>query len=135
MAAERRPAVEGVFEAAVKGDDLLLSIGCRAGKVMIGGNDVAGFSEPSKGFSVGCCRLESSPAGDLGFCDLFGVCVFELPKVKALAPPRLIRREKLFDLVCGVDPLLDVVDCDQRLRFPMPSCTPLKLFERLCEAL
>jgi hypothetical protein len=46
-----------------------------------------------------------------------------------------MRREKLFDLVWAVDPRLEVVDWDQRLRLPMPSRTPLKLFDRLCEAL
>jgi|HubBroStandDraft_4_1064222.scaffolds.fasta_scaffold1339688_1 hypothetical protein len=47
-------------------------------------------------------------------------------------PPKLIRRERLLDLPCAADPLLEVVDCDHRLRFPTPSLTPLTLFDGLC---
>jgi hypothetical protein len=104
--------------------------------VTMGGKEVIGFSGPLVMSLVACfCRGEPSSAVTLEFCDLFGDWVFEVPKVNAPEPPKLIRREKLFDLVCAVDPLLDVVDCDQRFRFPIPSRTPLKLFDRLCEAL
>lgn len=44
-------------------------------------------------------------------------------------------REELFDLTCVVEPLLEVVDCDQRFRFPTPSLRLPRLSDRLCEAI
>lgn len=43
--------------------------------------------------------------------------------------------EELFDLTCAVEPLLEVVDCDQRFRFPTPSLTLPRLSDRLCEVI
>lgn len=57
-----------------------------------------------------------------------------LPGLNELAEPKLILLEKLLDLVCAVEPLLDVVDSDHRLRFPTPSLTLSMLFDRLCES-
>jgi hypothetical protein len=74
-----------------------------------------------------------SAVGGLLLCNLFGDCVVDVtPKVNAPGPPKLIRREKLFDLPCVLELLLDVVDSDQRLRFPTPSLSLLLLFDRLC---
>jgi hypothetical protein len=72
-----------------------------------------------------------SAVGGLLFCNLFGDCVVAAPNVNAPAPPKLMRREKLLDLPCAADPLLEVVDSDQRLRFPTPSLTPAILLDRL----
>ncbi len=134
-AAERRPAVDGVKAEAVNGEAPLLIVCCETDSVLIGGKDAAGFEEASVGLVEDACREGLSAVGGLVLCNLFGDCAVEAPKVKAPGPPKLIRLEKLFDLAFAVDPLLEVVDCDQRLRFPMPSLTPLRLFDRLCEAL
>jgi hypothetical protein len=124
-----------VFVVAVKGEALVLESFCRAGSVIIGGKDKAGFVVVSNVCTGRGCREGLSAVGCLDLCNLFGDCAVEAPKVNVPEPPKLIRLEKLFDLAFAVELLLEVVDCDQRLRFPMPSLTPLTLFDRLCEAL
>jgi hypothetical protein len=89
----------------------------------------------STGLEGSACRGGLSVAYDLSLCDRFEDAVFELPKCDPPEPPMLNRREKLSDFLWAVDPLLDVVDWDQRLRFPTPSLTPLKLLVRLYEVL
>jgi hypothetical protein len=59
----------------------------------------------------------------------------DMPKLKEPGFPKLILRDRLFDLLCATEPLLDVVDCDQRLRLPTPSFRPPMLLDRRCEAL
>src|SRR4051812_11152096 len=110
-------------------------MGWRAGRVMMGGRDVTAVSGPSTRLAAKGAGGEPSVAVVLALCGLLGDGVGAMPKVKAPEPPKLIRRERLFDRLWAVEPLLDVVDCDQRLRFPMPSRTPLKLLDRRCEAL
>jgi hypothetical protein len=107
----------------------------KAGCVTIGGNESAGFDDTSNGRPDGVTLGGLSLTDGLDFWSLFVVGMAGAPKVKAEGPPKLIRLEKLLLLVCAVEPLLDVVDCDQRLRFPTPSLTPTMLFGRLCVAL
>lgn len=128
------PPVEGEIVVPVKGDIRSL-VALKAGCVMIGGKVSAGFEEKSNGLPDGASLGGLSPTDGLDFWSLFVVGIAGAPKVKAPGPPKLIRLEKLLLLVCAADPLLEVVDCDQRLRFPTPSRTPLTLFERLCDAL
>lgn len=101
----------------------------------IGGRDVAGFDGASPGRANAGCWGGLSATEGLPLFGLLGDCEEEAVKVNAPEPPKLIRREKLSDLVCDADPLLEVVDCDQRFKFPMPSRTPFTLLDRLCVVL
>lgn len=60
-----------------------------------------------------------------------------LEKLSILLVPEadVSTRDELFDLACAVEPLLEVVDCDQRFRFPTPSLILPRLSDRLCEAI
>lgn len=96
---------------------------------------MAGFDGASPvRLSAGCGGGLSVTEG-LPLFNLLGDCDEEAVKVNVPEPPKLIRREKLSDLVCDADPLLEVVECDQRFKFPMPSLTPFTLLERLCVVL
>jgi hypothetical protein len=124
-----------VLEAAVKGDDLRLAACCEVDSVTKGGRDAAGFDGASLGRLNISCRGGLSATEGLPLFDLLGDCEEGAVKVNVPEPPKLIRREKLSDLVCDADPLLEVVDCDQRFKFPTPSLTPFTLLDRLCVVL
>jgi hypothetical protein len=121
-----------VLEAAVKGEDLRLATCSEVDSVTKGGRDVAGFNGVSPGRANTGCREGLSAAEGLVLFDVVGDCDEEAVNVNAPEPPKLIRLEKLSDCVCDADPLLEVVDCDQRFKFPIPSLTPLTLLDRLC---
>lgn len=124
-----------MLEAAVKGDDLRLAACCEVDIVTKGGREVAGFDGASPVRLSAGCRGGLSVTEGLSLFDLLGDCEEEAVKVNVPEPSKLICREKLSDLVCDVDPLLEVVDCDQRFKFPMPSLTPFTLLDRLCVVL
>lgn len=86
-------------------------------------------------------RFEPSRPRDGSRCgelSVFGApYLLPLEKLSILLVPEAdpSAREELFDLACAVEPLLDVVDWDQRFRFPTPSLTLPRLSDRLCEAI
>ncbi len=124
-----------MLEAAVEGEVLRLATRCEVDRVTNGGRDVARFDGASPGRANAGCRGGLSAAVGLDLFDLLGDCEEEAVKVNGPETPKLMRLEKLSDLVCVVDPLLEVVDCDQRFKFPMPSLTPFTLLDRLCVVL
>lgn len=78
---------------------------------------------------------DGSRCGELS--DFGAPYLLPLEKLSILLVPEadVSAREELFDLACAVEPLLEVVDCDQRFRFPTPSLALPRLSDRLCEAI
>jgi hypothetical protein len=108
--------------AALREEGLSSSDCCRAGRVMMGGSRAVP-ADVRLWVRLGpTCRGEFSTEDGV-LCEILGGDCgdAELPKVNAPETPRLMRRVKLLDLLCGEEVLLEVVDCDHRLRFPTPS--------------